>query len=224
MFDADFSISLKRIAVSLLPALLGIILHELAHGYMADRRGDPTARLNGRLTLNPLPHIDPMGLLVFVLTSLSGLFVFGWAKPVPFNPRNLRNPHKDVMVIALSGPLTNLALAIIFAILLRLLIGFMPPDIWQENASYVFFFLMFKVGILINLSLCWLNLLPIPPLDGSKVLAYFLPHNIAWQYLSAGRYGFIILILLLGTGALSYVLGPLVFGSNDIILSFVGLK
>ncbi len=223
MIDADLALSLKRIAVALVPALLGIILHEVAHGYVADRRGDPTARLNGRLTLNPLPHIDPMGLLVFVLTSISGLFVFGWAKPVPVDPRNLRNPHKDMMYVALSGPLTNLALAIIFAVLLRLLVGFMPPAMWEGNATYVFFFLMLKVGIVINCSLCWLNILPIPPLDGSKVLAYFLPPRLAWQYMSAGRYGFIILLVLLGTGVLGYILGPLVFGTNDILLALVGL-
>ncbi len=223
MIDADIALSLKRVSVALIPALLGIILHEVAHGYVADKRGDPTARFNGRLTLNPLPHIDPMGLVVFVLTSISGLFVFGWAKPVPVDPRNLRNPHRDMMWVALAGPLTNLGLAFIFAILLRLLVGFMPPSIWEGNATYIFFFLMLQMGVIINCGLCWLNILPIPPLDGSKVLAYFLPPALAWKYMSAGRYGFIILILLLATGALGYVLGPLVFGTNDILFSLLGL-
>ncbi len=223
MFDADLALSLKRVSVALIPAMLGIILHEVAHGYVADKRGDPTARLNGRLTLNPLPHIDPMGLLVFVLTSISGLFVFGWAKPVPVDPRNLRNPHKDMMLVAISGPLTNLALAVIFALLLRVLVGFMPPSEWESNTTYIFFFIMLQVGIVINCGLCWLNMLPIPPLDGSKVLAYFLPPRLAWQYMSAGRYGFVILLLLLGTGALSYILGPLVYGTKDILLTFFGL-
>ncbi len=224
MIDADLALSLKRIAVALVPALLGIILHEVAHGYVADKRGDPTARFNGRLTLNPLPHIDPMGLLVFVLTSISGFFVFGWAKPVPVDPRNLRNPHRDMMLVSIAGPLTNLGLAIIFALLLRVLVGFMPPAEWQDNATYVFFFLMLQVGIVINCGLCWLNLLPIPPLDGSKVLAYFMPPNLAWKYMSAGKYGFVILLLLLGTGVLGYILGPLVHGTKDILLAFFGLS
>ncbi len=224
MFDADTALLFKRFAVAAIPALLGIILHEVAHGYVAFKRGDPTARLMGRLTLNPLPHIDPMGLLVFVMTSLSGAFVFGWAKPVPVDPRYFKNPQKDMMLVSLAGPLTNLSLAFIFALALRALIEFFPFAAWQDNATYIFFILMLQTGIVINAGLCWLNLLPIPPLDGSKVVAYFLPSNLAWQYMSAGKYGFIILILLLATGALGFVLGPLVSATNDIMLTTFGLK
>ncbi len=224
MFDADIALLFKRFAVAALPALLGIILHEVAHGWVASKRGDPTARLMGRLTLNPLPHIDPMGLLVFVMTSLSGAFVFGWAKPVPVNPRYFKDPQKDMMLVSLAGPLTNLCLAFIFALALRGLIEVLPFAVWQNNATYIFFILMLQTGIIINAGLCWLNLLPIPPLDGSKVLAYFLPQKLAWQYMSAGKYGFIILILLLATGLLGYVLGPLVSATNDIMLITFGLK
>ncbi len=224
MFDADIAVLFKRFSVAVIPALLGIILHEVAHGYVAAKRGDPTAKMMGRLTLNPLPHIDPMGLLVFVMTSLSGLFVFGWAKPVPVDPRYFKNPKKDMMWVSLAGPLTNLILAFIFALLLRVLVEVMPIAVWKDNASYVFFILMLQTGIIINCGLCWLNLLPIPPLDGSKVLAYFLPSQMAWKYMSAGRYGFIILILLLATGLLGHVLWPLVSGTNDILLTTFGLK
>ena len=107
MLNLDISQVLSTLAVAAVPALLGIILHEVAHGWVANRCGDPTAKFMGRLTLNPLPHIDPMGLLAFVLTSLSRTFVFGWAKPVPVNPRYFRNPAKDMMLVALAGPLTN---------------------------------------------------------------------------------------------------------------------
>ncbi len=224
MFDLDLALAVKRFAVAIVPALLGIILHEVAHGFVANLRGDPTAKYMGRLTLNPLPHIDPTGLLVFGLTSLSGAFVFGWAKPVPVDARNFRNPRKDMMLVALAGPLTNLILAFLFAFLLSVLIFFFPVQEWKENVSYIFFVLMLQTGIIINCGLCWLNMLPIPPLDGSKILAYFLPPDVAWRYLSAGRYGFIILIVLLATGLLGQVLGPLVRTSSDIFLSIFGLQ
>ncbi len=223
MFDADIALLFKRFSVAVIPALLGIILHEVAHGYVAFKRGDPTAKMMGRLTLNPLPHIDPTGLLVFVLTSLSGAFVFGWAKPVPVDPRYFKNPQKDMMWVSLAGPLTNLILAFIFAFALRGLVEILPFAQWKENASYVFFLLMLQTGVIINCGLCWLNLLPIPPLDGSKVLAYFLPSNLAWKYMQAGRYGFVILIVLLATGVLGYILGPLVSGTNKILLTTFGL-
>lgn len=223
MFSNDPSLYLKRFAVAAVPALLGIILHEVAHGWMAERRGDPTARFLGRLTLNPLPHIDPMGLLVFALTSLSGSFVFGWAKPVPVNPRYFRNPVKDMMLVALAGPATNFLLAIIFGVLLRALLAFFPPVEWSENPTWLFVLLMFQSGVVINFGLCWLNMLPIPPLDGSKVLAYALPTDMAWRYMDAGRYGFVILLVLLFTGALGYVLGPLVRISTEVLFTVTGI-
>ena len=224
MFEsADIAVYLKRFAVAAVPALLGIILHEVAHGWMAEKRGDPTARYLGRITLNPLPHIDPMGLMVFALTSLTGSFVFGWAKPVPVNARYFHNPAKDMMLVALAGPLTNFLLACTFAVLLRVLFMGLPPSVWGNNPTYVFMASMFYAGIVINFGLGWLNLLPIPPLDGSKVLAYFLPHNLAWTYMDAGRYGFVILLLLLATGALGYVLGPLVQTSSSLLLNLLGI-
>ncbi len=224
MFEADISLLLKRFAVAAIPALLGIILHEVAHGWMAAKRGDPTARMMGRLTLNPIPHIDPMGLLVFALTSLSGAFVFGWAKPVPVNPNYFKDPKKDIMLVSLAGPMTNLILALLFAFFLSTLIHFLPFAHWKDNGVYIFTILMLQTGIIINSGLCWLNLLPIPPLDGSKVLAYFLPNSLANTYMQYGKYGFIILILLLATGVLGVILGPLVYGTNEMLLTAFGLK
>ncbi len=223
MLNIDFSQALHTLAIALVPALLGIILHEVAHGWVAERCGDPTARLMGRLTLNPLPHIDPMGLLVFGLTSLSGAFVFGWAKPVPVNARYFRHPARDMMLVALAGPLTNFLLAVLFGVTLRLVLAFFPFDAWQQHNFYIFVLSSLQAGVVINFGLGWLNLVPIPPLDGSKVVAYFLPGETAWRYLSMERYGFIILLLLLLTGALGYVLGPLVSGSARGLLSLLGL-
>ncbi len=224
MFDANIALMFKNFAVALIPALLGIILHEVAHGWVASLRGDPTARMMGRLTLNPLPHIDPTGLLVFALTSLSGAFVFGWAKPVPVDPRYFKDPQKDIMWVSLAGPLTNLLLAAVFACLLSGLLHVAPIEQWKDSTVFEFVVRTLAVGIIINCGLCWLNLLPIPPLDGSKVLAYFLPSSWAWKYMSLGKYGFLILIVLLVTNILSVVLRPLVYGTNDFLLVLFGVK
>jgi Zn-dependent protease len=191
---------------------------------MAKRCGDPTAHFLGRLTLNPIPHIDPMGLLVFVLTSISSPFVFGWAKPVPVNIRYFRNPARDMMLVALAGPLTNMLLALFFAVTLRIVLQIFPPAMWLEASSYQFVLRMLKTGVVINFSLAWLNLLPIPPLDGSRILSWFLPRDLGWRFQSFERYGFVVLILLLATGALGSILGPLVLGSAELALSIVGLR
>ena len=223
MLNLDLFQVLSTLAVAAVPALLGIILHEVAHGWVAFRCGDPTAKFMGRLTLNPLPHIDPMGLLAFVLTSLSGAFVFGWAKPVPINPRYFRNPAKDMMLVALAGPLTNFLLAGLFGVLLWAVLHLFSPQHWMDSTSYVFALKTIQTGVIINFGLGWLNLMPIPPLDGSKVVAYFLPPTAAYRYLSVERYGFVILLLLLFTGALGLVLGPLVSGSALGLLSLLGI-
>ena len=256
MLDLDLAVSIKRLSVAFVPLMLGIILHEVAHGWAALKRGDPTAAMLGRLTLNPVPHIDPMGLFVFVLTSLTGPFVFGWAKPVPINPRNfrnivkdtmlvsfagpatnfllatffaillrlLRNIVKDTMLVSFAGPATNFLLATFFAILLRLLISLFPLGEWQGNTFWDFFFLMFQTGVIVNVGLGWLNLMPIPPLDGSKILWGVLPPKLGFQYMQLERYGFILLILLLMTGALGYILYPLIRVTVDLLFSAIVLS
>lgn len=224
MFDLDLAVSIKRLAVAFVPLMLGIILHEVAHGWAALKRGDPTAAMLGRLTLNPVPHIDPMGVFIFVLTSLTGPFVFGWAKPVPINPRNFRDVVKDTMLVSFAGPATNFLLAAVFAILLRLLLMFFPIAEWQGSTFWDFFLLMFQTGIGVNISLAWLNLMPIPPLDGSKILWGILPGRIGYEYMQLERYGFILLILLLATGLLGRILYPLINGTANVLISLIVLS
>ena len=162
--------ALRNFSIAFIPAFLGIILHEMGHGYMALRQGDYTAKFMGRLTLNPIPHIDPVGLIMFVLTSISGSFVFGWAKPVPIDVRNFRNPRHGLMLVALAGPLTNVLLAILFGLLLKITITLFPILAYQDSSAYIFVLSVLQMGIIINLGLALFNLFPIPPLDGSKVV------------------------------------------------------
>ena len=197
--------------------LIVIPVHEAAHAFVSAKLGDTTAKDAGRLTLNPLAHFDPIGALCMIVAG------FGWAKPVPVNARYFRHPAKDMMLVALAGPLTNFLLAVLFGVTLRLVLAFFPFDVWQQHNFYIFALSSLQAGVVINFGLGWLNLVPIPPLDGSKVVAYFLPGETAWRYLSMERYGFIILLLLLFTGALGYVLGPLVSGSARGLLSLLGL-
>lgn len=222
MFNFDFAQAMRLLAVSFIPAVLGIILHEIAHGWVAKKCGDPTADLSGRLTLNPLHHIDPMGLAVFGLTSLTGQFVFGWAKPVPVDPRYFHKPQRDMMLVSLAGPMTNFLLAIFFGILLWALVTFLPYQHLGHNVVYLFALTSCQAGVVINFGLGWLNLVPIPPLDGSKILAYFLPSELAWRFMQMGRYGFVILLLLLFTGILNSILGPLIRYSSQGLLTILG--
>ncbi|MBQ7456127.1 MAG: site-2 protease family protein [Desulfovibrio sp.] len=211
--------AVQKIAIYLVPALLGILLHEIAHGYCAAKLGDPTAKAQGRLTLNPIPHIDPMGLLVFVITSLATPFVFGWAKPVPIDVRYFKKPRRDLMLTALAGPLTNFLLALCFALLLWLGLYAVPNTFWESYPMAIGVLLSVKAGIFINIGLAWLNLIPIPPLDGSKILAYFLPPKACQSYMQLERYGFILLLFLIISGFLSTVLTPLMQASVNLLLS-----
>lgn len=222
MFN-DLSEALRILAISFVPALLGIILHEVAHGWVARLCGDKTAESMGRLTLNPIAHIDPMGLAVFGLTSMTGSFVFGWAKPVPVDPRYFKKPERDMMLVALAGPSTNFLLAIVFGLFLYAALVWLPYNELKDNNVYVFTLSSLQAGIIINFGLGWLNLVPVPPLDGSKILAWFLPPNLAWKFMSMGKYGFIILLILLFTGLLGDILSPLVRYSSLWLLSLLGL-
>lgn len=153
--------------LSIVILILSVIIHEVCHGYMADRLGDPTARLQGRLTLNPIKHLDPVGsVLVPLITSLSG-FTFGWAKPVPYNPYNLKNKRLGEFLIALAGPASNIAIALVFGLFIRFVQeGVMTPVI--EIAAYI---------VIVNIVLAVFNLIPIPPLDGSKILFSLFPNQ-----------------------------------------------
>lgn len=218
--------ALQALSYSFVPVLLGIVLHEVAHGYVAFKKGDPTASMMGRLTLNPIPHIDPLGLATFVLTAITSPFVFGWAKPIPVNGRYLSNPKSDLMWIAAAGPLANIALALIFGFLLKILIILLTsfPSLQAYSTSMSFLINMFSVGIIANIGLACINLIPIPPLDGSKILMRFLPNSMAYQYASLGRYGFIILIVLLVTGVLGLILSPIMQTLLQLIVGIFGIN
>lgn len=199
----------QTIAVYALPVLFGITLHEAAHGYVARMFGDPTAFEAGRISLNPLRHIDPIGtivvplVLLFSTKMLGGAGVlFGWAKPVPVNWSRLRRPKRDMLWVALAGPASNLFMAILWAISVSMLIRM---DVAQTD----FWFRMGIAGIQINLILMALNLLPIPPLDGGRIVFSILPDGMAQQYSRIEPYGLLILIILMMTGVLWVLLQPL---------------
>lgn len=198
----------ERIVIWLVPVMFAIIIHEIAHGWAALRLGDTTAKQLGRLTLNPLKHIDPVGSLLVpgVMLLLPTGFIFGWAKPVPVNAARLRNPRRDMMVVAAAGPFSNLLMLLFWAFVFKT--GVLM-DGGEEVAGYVMIH-MGTAGLLINAVLMMLNLLPIPPLDGSRVVEGLLPLQVAIKYNQIGRYGLPIVLILLMTGALGVVLEPLI--------------
>lgn len=207
---------IQQICIWIVPILLAITLHEVAHGYVAYYCGDNTAKMFGRLSFNPIRHIDPIGtialpLLIGVLTNFS--FLFGYAKPVPINWNQLHHPKRDMVLVALAGPLSNIIMAFIWAGLFKIA-SMMNP----ESSTFALFLLMTaRAGIIVNLILAFLNLIPIPPLDGSRVLLSFLPPKHALLYVTLDPYGFLILTLLAFTGILSYILMPLINGSLSVL-------
>jgi len=209
----------QRIVVWILPVVFAITVHEVAHGWVAKQKGDYTASMLGRLTLNPLKHIDPFGTIILPgLLLMTGTgFIFGWAKPVPVDGRNFKKPLQDMAWVAAAGPIANLVMALIWALLARLggIISFEPislPLIYMGIA-----------GISINLVLFLINLLPIPPLDGSRILTGILPPRLAWQYNQLERYGFIILIVLLYTRILNLILEYPMYVAQQLFFSIAGL-
>ena len=210
------NINIQQFSAALIPIIFAITVHEAAHGYAAKYFGDMTAFHLKRITLNPLRHIDPIGTIALpiILYSLGG-FVFGWAKPVPVNFSNLRNPKKDMVWVALAGPGVNLIMAIFWTIIYANFLLF--PNVGQE-----FIFEMARWGISINVVLMVLNLLPLPPLDGGRVAVGLLPYPWSSKLAGLERYGFFILIFLLATGLLGAILSPLIRISQNIILTIFG--
>lgn len=210
----------QRVAVLVLPVLFAIIVHEVAHGWVASRLGDPTARMLGRLTLNPLKHIDPVGtILVPGLLLLLGGFIFGWAKPVPITVRNLRQPKRDMMFVALAGPGANLLMALGWGALIHLAIA--VASNWPSAALYLA--LTGAAGVLVNLVLMVLNLLPLPPLDGGRVLMGLLPGPWSWRLGQIEPYGFLILVALMATGWLWKIMLPPLLLTLGLVATATGL-
>ncbi|HSN24342.1 MAG TPA: site-2 protease family protein [Methylomicrobium sp.] len=210
---------IQRIVVWVLPVIFAITVHEVAHGWMAKKCGDKTAYLQGRLTLNPVKHIDWLGTVILPgLLLLTGTgFIFGWAKPVPVDARNLKHPRKDMAWVALAGPVANLLMAIGWAVLARI-----GVTIGIEAISLPLIYTG-VAGISINLVLALINLLPIPPLDGSRVLTGVLPSYWAWQYNRLEPYGFLILLLLLYTRILNAILEYPMYLAQQLFFSIAGL-
>ncbi|MBZ0073100.1 MAG: site-2 protease family protein [Gammaproteobacteria bacterium] len=207
-------------AIAALPLLFAITVHEVAHGWVALRLGDRTAQMLGRLTLNPLKHIDPVGtILVPAILLYAGGFIFGWAKPVPVDWRNLRNPKRDMAIVAVAGPLANLGMAVIWALVAKLGLALNTANLWFS----VPLILMGKVGILLNLILMVLNLLPLPPLDGGRVLVGLLPDKLALTVSRIEPYGFFVLVALMITGVLGAIIGPPIMALDRLLVSLVGL-
>lgn len=195
----------QALSVAVLPILFAVTVHEVAHGWVAKQLGDPTAQRLGRLTLNPIRHIDPVGtILVPLLLFWTTGFVFGWARPVPVTWENLRRPKTDMALVAAAGPAANFLMAIGWALIGRATL-LLPPDAawWSVPLFY-----MSSFGILSNVALMVLNLLPLPPLDGGRVVAGLLPGPLAWRYSRVEPYGLLILAVLLATGYLNRILEP----------------
>lgn len=211
---------IQTIAIAALPVIFAITLHEAAHGYAARRFGDPTAWQLGRVSLNPIRHIDPVGTIlipVAILLFSGGTFLFGYAKPVPVDFNRLRNPKRDMLWVAAAGPGANLFMAVCWALMLKLA-WLMPANIFTVPLTE-----MSKIGIIVNCVLMVLNLLPLPPLDGGRIAVSLLPHRLAWQFAKIEPWGFPILLILLFTGVLGAVMNPLVILSARAIESIFGL-
>ena len=219
----DVNLLVQTVAIYALPVLFAITLHEAAHGYVARYFGDMTAHAQGRISLNPVRHIDPVGTIIvpllILLTSAKllggGGLLFGWAKPVPVNYSALRKPRQHMALVAAAGPGANLGMALAWVALLKLSL-LMPENTFSSALEA-----MSQAGILVNLIFMFLNLLPILPLDGGRIVASLLPTRAAWRYAKLEPWGIPLLLVLIVTNGLSFVLQPLIEASDAIIRAMV---
>lgn len=212
----DIGNIMQRLAILVPPILLAVTVHEMAHGWVAYRLGDPTAKMQGRLTFNPIRHLDPVGTLVFFLTQ-----TIGWARPVPVDPRYFKSPRRDMIWVSLAGPAANLLLAVLGALFLRqtavFFEGIQDPSLYFVRPLVY----MAYVSVQINIGLAIFNLIPIPPLDGSKVLIGLLPLKLAIWYEQLERYGFILILILVFTGVTWRIIVPLIIYLDKLFLGAI---
>ena len=213
---------IQKIIIWAIPVLFAITLHEVAHGYMAYRLGDGTAKFLGRLSLNPIRHVDPIGTLLIpaLLLLMRSPVLFGWAKPVPINWHNLRKPHRDIALVAAAGPGANFIMALFWGLFAKIGLWVNGPQLGSIALPII---LMGAAGIAINTILMVLNLIPIPPLDGSRILTSLLPANLARTYNRIEPFGFFIVLILLLTKVLYLIISPLYIGVTTLIYSLFDL-
>lgn len=211
------------IAAGAIPVLFAITLHEVAHGWVANKLGDSTAKMLGRLTINPIKHIDPIGtvalpigMLVMSMATMGTPMAFGWAKPIPVSPRNLKQPRRDMAIVAIAGPLSNLIMAVFWTLVMIITLSVISDANIARG-----FYTMAQIGVVFNLILMVLNLLPLPPLDGGRVLAGLVPRTTADLLDRIEPYGFMILIALLFLGVLDQVIGPVISALYNLLMGFV---
>ena len=215
MADLTF---VEKVIVWVIPVLFAITVHEVAHGWVASRLGDQTAKSMGRLTLNPIKHIDPIGTVVLpVLLFYLGGFIFGWAKPVPVNWQNLGHPRRDMALVAAAGPCANLVMLVMWALLAKILLLLAQHPIWLIELIVS----MCTIGIIINIVLMVLNLFPLLPLDGGRILTALLPVRLAAIYSRLEPLGLLLLVLMIASGILGNILGPIISTMEGFVHSLI---